>query len=1446
MRDMRRFFVFVLFWFTIILTSNAFSDPTVTSIENSTVGNAGSSTFLFHGEGFDTDIDFVLRDREGNQRESIELIVSEDDTVFVTFDLIYAATGEADLLIQNNGVLSSTVEGAFDIILGGTPEVWAQCELLSEEEPDGWIPYELQFGNSGLVDAAAPMFELFFENAEGVKVFEDGGDEGIRFNLLGMDPDFPSDILRPGQTVSIPLWVKPGETTVEPRITIQNVSAETFYWEEEFDDDESDSSTGESLFEEMYEFWVRMGIDDRLYYVGDRWIHIEEFTEITPRPTFEISDNGSGQYASSVKRISPQLSTYSTTKDGKVNLFVLTVMNSSYNKLNEDIQADKYPSLPKGYFFTLPGVVSDHYNLNAFFQKRVPSSRIYTLFDTSATDDDITPEKFRETVDRIAQCMDGDDRLVVWYSGHGLKVQSTSMMLFNGGILYAQELNEILVNVPGKKIVVLDCCYSGHIIKSLQDPQISSLAACDENEEASDGNTRGIKVTVVKTQKSALQTASKEMSPTSSTIKGGAFTSSMLEYLQKHNNLFFREAFEYAHDKVQIYQSPVSVNFSALDEEIEVDSVVYDINTAEENYDSFHLSYYDPNLVVIEFSRQEGYTDGNTEYEIFRNDKSIFVQRGGSSFWRGTERNRRGCYRLYDDTSHIHESEPITYRYLATEYKEDGSTSILEDGTRSIETIDLSSEYDLDNFPAKTIEPQGMSRISRHTVTRLTSGTIDFSHKWNVNTNYSGYVTIEDTLYVDQGAYCIGSKIDLCRGAIMRLAGGSAFYETELSPGERYIDSSTTVYGFGSLRVDSNVLMKQCEIDTHVSSNDDSIRYSSFYANSDSLVTRGMKSITNGDVSSSTESSTTNTLEAQWYDCDLYLHNCKARMKGGRFINSSINLETEDEQSSDDQPEEITRGMAGISTNLKTHFVGTLFENTSFSASNVILGIEGCGFEEGSLSLQDADPHLLTGQMHEGTMSVDEFDFGGEFRLSKSELDVETLHIPSGSSIDRCRIKCSRFDQSSLQNVIFDGQPIKGDEHDFVCELLVGQRENLTVSNCTFDNTRLYLNNVESTITQNKFINDFSYNNSSLFIRGEQNSTIKNNEFILERWPGITLEDYNLGDSSAIVSDNQFVYASFSEENENPSPSKSAAIFFNLISRIVFSNNSITNLHSGVKVLGGESIVINENPISLNGRPGSTAIEIRGVTTKEASIQDNTLSCCAYGVIVESPDGYPVQAVDIRRNQIDCTPEEESRYGVLFENVEDSVIVENSILMDSSASNTVAISAVNARNVQIGGNSILCTSLRGSGVTLENAEETLVTANTIKTAEYGIQLNQLGSEVIVSENHLLGNSTGLYASLDASSSALIYNNEFSNASNGGLNAITENDTVSWNLDSLVLGENCVGGNYLGGNYWDDYSGEDFDGDGIGDTPHEHAYGIFDLYPLIKQNDDTAVKNFYLY
>lgn len=192
-----------------------------------TAGNVGLATFKLVATNF-TPSSLVTIEQDGTVvREAVELNLSDQpDTAFATFDLTGLTPGDYELRVTdaNGGSDALPVR----VVQGVGPRIAATIEGPAFVREGRTYLFNVNYGNSGDTDGIAPL--LIVENLDinrfgktRQSVLGDMVPPGRQIQYLGISPDGPAGVLRPGGVNSIPVFFR--TWPVEGQFRLYTISA---------------------------------------------------------------------------------------------------------------------------------------------------------------------------------------------------------------------------------------------------------------------------------------------------------------------------------------------------------------------------------------------------------------------------------------------------------------------------------------------------------------------------------------------------------------------------------------------------------------------------------------------------------------------------------------------------------------------------------------------------------------------------------------------------------------------------------------------------------------------------------------------------------------------------------------------------------------------------------------------------------------------------------------------------------------------------------------------------------------------------------------------------------------------------------------------------------------------------------------------------------------------
>lgn len=164
-----------------------------------TVGNAGDATVKVSGARFNDSTTFDVVDDKGHALPAERVFIQDSATAFVTFDL-FAVTPAIYTVraTDQEQAVSTVLQDSLTVVEGNGFLVDTNGRGPAVVRPDRNYRFDIDFGNAGDQDAAAPL--LWVESANNTRVGfrPDELVSGIPLQIFGGAHEGPLDILRPG------------------------------------------------------------------------------------------------------------------------------------------------------------------------------------------------------------------------------------------------------------------------------------------------------------------------------------------------------------------------------------------------------------------------------------------------------------------------------------------------------------------------------------------------------------------------------------------------------------------------------------------------------------------------------------------------------------------------------------------------------------------------------------------------------------------------------------------------------------------------------------------------------------------------------------------------------------------------------------------------------------------------------------------------------------------------------------------------------------------------------------------------------------------------------------------------------------------------------------------------------------------------------------------------
>jgi len=536
----RRVFIGIVFCIGVLFAvAPAYAQSVkLTSVNLERAGNTGQVSVLIDGAYFNKDTTFELRDSNGALRTTVRETVLDWNQAIATFDLNGAPGGGTKLKVKKE-VLSGTEEdeiNAFLIEDGLEGELRIHLEAPGEVRPVDTALLLVQFRNEGFVDIPIPVLILDAPGATFLSREKDGKDLGQRAFIMAIPqtPYWPA--IRPGESGAVPMYLKVpadtelkliaadiedpefraaafdysqayggGSTTppewVEPIAFAKNNLGENLaeYYEkatEAVEEMSSNPATQRALLfmENVDGEWVLEG--------GEPQIETTKPSPTGVMPSLQPQSDG-GRSEKEIR-----------TGDGIPRVWVVIIADEDYSRPTK--LSDLYDVPPEVDrqigVDELSGTQDDAKHVRSMFQNDflVPDEQIVVLKDEyewrqyqdNGTDSyAMTPQDVDNSIRGLKGKVDGDDNVVIWYSGHGLgpdygeydcKYPAGTWALNGGGAYTPENLSAALEDVgAGANYVYSDSCYSGAFIDEIDSKNTAAFSACSDYQLSSEGVNGG-------------------------------------------------------------------------------------------------------------------------------------------------------------------------------------------------------------------------------------------------------------------------------------------------------------------------------------------------------------------------------------------------------------------------------------------------------------------------------------------------------------------------------------------------------------------------------------------------------------------------------------------------------------------------------------------------------------------------------------------------------------------------------------------------------------------------------------------------------------------------------------------------------------------------------------------------------------------------------------------
>jgi len=457
-------------------------DFSVQKVAPARVGNGGPVTLEIFGANLDRDTQFHLESVTGQRWTAQRVTHVDSGRVFATFNPTNFPPSMASVVAEKAG---ATVVGAnlVEVAAGGSGQFYTYLTGPSVIRLGRVGKWYVTYGNKGLVDVPLPLLMVSVPGAQRISLFESTLNYADAFVLLALNDRSLLPTLGPGMEQTVAFEVLPGAAggNVQARVDVLQggkllTSTIPVDWSSIPAPDGTDSALWQQYLQELAnrlghtlgEFYALLMRDlDVLAadYLGHAYVANidgywlfggEPVGAAFPLPDIQITAEEAAQDRQVSLHSPGQPAPAKKPGDGIRKTYFVLISNSDYRKRAPDGSSN------------LNGVAKDHTDMKQYLQQdlRVPDDQIEDLFDsTTSTADDLSRQKVVDAIKKFKDQIDGDDDLVIYYSGHGgrwVDADKQGYMYLNDGTVGPATLENAINEVgAANTYFVNDSCHSG-------------------------------------------------------------------------------------------------------------------------------------------------------------------------------------------------------------------------------------------------------------------------------------------------------------------------------------------------------------------------------------------------------------------------------------------------------------------------------------------------------------------------------------------------------------------------------------------------------------------------------------------------------------------------------------------------------------------------------------------------------------------------------------------------------------------------------------------------------------------------------------------------------------------------------------------------------------------------------------------------------------------------
>ncbi len=462
-------------------------------VDLSLAGNTGPVSFVIYGSSLDNDTTYEVIDSGGTHFPATKAVLYNEWRAIATFNLSGAVEGMASVAAAK-GTIHSHLENALSIGDGLTGQLETKLNTSNKIISGQMTTIFVSFSNSGNTDVDIPLMILSIPDASYLGTEPKGRNLGAYAMALGL-PDGPIfTSIRPNESVTIPFYAIINNTGTSfatlSAIDPQSPTLADFPFDYDRLRNKTPDPTSQAVQDHINILQEDYGANFQDFYS----LELAKFESLVNKSDhiYETVTHVDGRWQ--LKQIPPEPGDPRPTITGNPTP---DVAPSSPSNPGSDGHQKTYTIIigmgysGRGY---IVGPYGDSQNLYNFarYEMRTPDSQITAFFCKTPDGDEITKEDIKNA---IINCgADGDDQLIIYYSGHGAQNDGSWIMPDLTTEINPSEIESwITEKNAGQTYLISDSCYSGHLVDKIHAPKTAVIAATTKSDPSYEiiGNGRG-------------------------------------------------------------------------------------------------------------------------------------------------------------------------------------------------------------------------------------------------------------------------------------------------------------------------------------------------------------------------------------------------------------------------------------------------------------------------------------------------------------------------------------------------------------------------------------------------------------------------------------------------------------------------------------------------------------------------------------------------------------------------------------------------------------------------------------------------------------------------------------------------------------------------------------------------------------------------------------------